>query len=561
MNDENRGITIVIGHKNPDTDSIASAAAYAKLKFLQGMENVIPASAGVANERTEFIFNKFAVTLPKVMPDITPKIRDIMETNPIFIETGHTLLEAMELLQKHEKYRIPVIDSTGTYTGMVNMFEITNRIFKLPLGESQSGNLLGRKVRSSINFITRVLDGEKILAFEDEVFTTLNVYVAAMSLSSFKDHISENNPKNLAIVVSDREDIQFMAAGLSVKLLIITGNSKISDHILDLAKERGTSIIRTEFDSATTVRRLKFSTPVEFMLDNECEPLKRSSTIKSVRNKVMISSDDLFPVVNSKNKLKGTLSKSDFSKATNYIKLILVDHNEPNQYVTGADEATIIEILDHHRLNIPPTNHPFTVYNDIVGSTCTLVTEKYRSAMIDPPPEIAGILLGGIISDTLLLKSPTATLRDANAIKWLEQLSNTNAENFAAEIFATGSVIASEEPRKVLTSDKKNYEIATCKFSVAQIEETSFEKFEEKFDILVHEAKLLINEEKLNFYGLLVTNVPHEVSYLLAVGDEKYLDRIPYLKIKENLYDLPGILSRKKQLLPQLLNDFELPIN
>jgi manganese-dependent inorganic pyrophosphatase len=544
----------IIGHKNPDTDSISAAVAYSEFKKLTtGNDNYIPASAGMANDRTEVLFKKFNIALPKVIKDIAPIVKDVINYEPKTVNSFNVLLEAMEKLQSNHLYRLPVISRNNTYKGMISLFDLTSRFFRNPdaVGRSSS-SLLSRRITTSINLASRALKAEKLSLIEERNLEEMLVYVAAMSLSAFREHVASHDPKKLVIVVGDREDIQFMAVELKVRLMIVTGNAHISDTVIEVAKRNGISILRTGLDSATTVRRLKFSTPVETVMQKNITTFRTKDKISDIKHLILKSQEDIFPVINTRGELKGTIQKNNLD-ITSSIQLILVDHNNYDQAVDGAAELPLLEILDHHHLDMPVTTKPVTVLNDTVGSTCTLVSEKFKLADITPSRSIAGILMGGILSDTLLLKSPTTTDRDKNAIKWLETISRVGICEFEKDVFKAGSLIANMPPEKLLTEDKKNYTASRYNISIAQVEEFSFKEFNDKFDKLLSSLKKIRTDEKLDLFGLLITNVETQDSILLVDGHPQLIDILPFNRIDKNTFELPGILSRKKQLIPQLL--------
>ncbi|MCP4179839.1 MAG: putative manganese-dependent inorganic diphosphatase [bacterium] len=548
---------IIIGHKNPDTDSMVSAVAYAEYKTLIGIKNVIAGCTGFPNSRTDYLFKKFDVKLPNLITDVTPMLKDVMSSEQYTLKLGQILLEAMDMFYENQRSRLPVIDEKYNFIGMISLFDLSSRLLVSSSESEDIGSvILTRKVKTTINLAAKTLKATALSLHNENEMEDLNVYVAALSLGSFRNHILKHSPDDIAVVVGDRDDIHFMAVELGVRLLIITGNAHINEGLLNLAKEKRTSILQTSLDSVTAVRQLKFSMPVEYMVQKNCITYNHKDKITDVKHSIMTSNEDTFPVLNSKGKFKGTVSKNNMDDINN-TKLILVDHNNMNQAVEGADEVPIIEILDHHHLDYPTTTLPITVHNDVVGSTCTLVTEKFRYTGITPEPKIAGILMGAIIDDTLFLKSPTTTERDSSAIKWLEEICKVSAEDLASEIFNVGSVIANNPPEKVLTIDKKNYTLGKITFSIAQVEEANFCNFKDKFDELRNAAIKIQNNEKLDLFGLIVTNLPKGTSWMLAVGKRPLLEILKYEQLKNNLYDLPNILSRKKQLIPQLMKFFQ----
>ena len=297
MNKEKASRTLIIGHKNPDTDSISSAVGYAALKKKQGVKNVIPACAGIPTARTEFLFKKFKMKLPLTVKDVYPRLKDIINRTPAVVRPDQVLLEAMNAIQESHWYRIPVVCDNDNFMGMISLFDLSNRLFKTSETEEIAGSrhgVLTREVRTSVDLAARTLSADMLTLYNEHNLETLHVYVAAMSLTRFRNHILEHKPENLVVVVGDREDIQYMAVELQVRLLIVTSNSPIGNGIIEIAREKGTSILQTKFDSASTVRRLKFSIPVENMVQKDVKVFNINEKISDVRRIVMNSPEDIF---------------------------------------------------------------------------------------------------------------------------------------------------------------------------------------------------------------------------------------------------------------------------
>jgi len=550
---------IVIGHKNPDTDSIAAAAGYAQLKRMMGMVDVEPACAGLPSARTSFLFKHFDVPLPAVLSDVHPRIKDVLDPRPATVSAGQTLLEAMSVLQRTRQRRVPVIDSQRKYLGMVSLFDMADRMV-LQAGqadfEGEGGGLMGRQINTSIAHIAEVLKAKAISLYRDGIIELLEVYVGAMSESALRERMSRRDGQRIALVVGDRHEIHKLAIDLKLRLMVVTGNFPVDEDLLDEARSIGTSILQTPFDSATTVRRLKFSAPAESMLQENVTTFGAEEKLADMRDIISSEKDDVFPVVDDNGRLEGVLTQEILEQELP-LKLILVDHNELAQAVDGADEVPIIEILDHHRLGSQQTAMPINFINEVVGSSCTLVSEQFRRWDHKPTPDMAGILMGGIITDTLMLRSPTTTPRDKQAIEWLKEINGSDPKKLSEEILSVGSSIATQPARSVVTGDKKDYNTERYKFAVAQVEEVGFENFFAKRGELLREMRAIRKEEKYDFFGLLVTNVVRETSMMLCVGEKRVLDRINYTRLDESTFDLPGVLSRKKQLLPHLLKVLE----
>ncbi len=556
----NRKNTIIIGHKNPDTDSIAAAITLSYLKKAQGHKHISAASAGKAPARTAFIFKKFGVELPPILQDIAPTIDDIMNQTPATINQNATLLHGAQLMQENYSDRLPVVDDNNKYLGMISLFDLTKRFFQKSSNFNLDGNnsgLFGRSVTSSINLAATALHAKVCnQPTNPDKLRKLNVFVGAMDRKNAKAHFNAADTKTIALVIGNREALQALAIECGIAMLIITGKKTVSSYILNMANKYNVAILQTAFDSATAVRRLKFSSPVKLLLQENVTTFYSSDHLHDIKHILRKSSDDLFTVVDENNFVTGTFSKLQIEDEppTN---LILVDHNELNQAVHGADELPIIEIVDHHRISIGPTERPIKITCDIVGATCTLIYEMFKESNIIPPKDIAGILLGGIVTDTLFLRSPTSTFRDKNAIKELEHLCEYSGAKLLEETLDVGSVIASFTAPKVIKSDYKTYNTNKYTFAVSQIEENGFHNFNTTKDVLLQELENVLISENLDVACLLVTDVIAENSVLLVCGKRYLINNIPYHKIDTNLYDLPRILSRKKQLLPELLKAFE----
>ncbi|QSH40214.1 putative manganese-dependent inorganic diphosphatase [Lentisphaerota bacterium ZTH] len=544
--------TVISGHRNPDIDSIAAACALAELRRKLGMKDVIPICPGAMPERARFLFEKFAVKPPVICTDLYPKIKDIMDPAPPVIVEGTPLLDAICTLSESHLSRLPVTTNDNRLLGMLSPLSLLSNLLQIG-DKSDNTSFTGRRVFSSPELIVKVLAAEAVNLHNKSKRQNFDVFVAAMNLDSFFDHLPAGKPDKTAIIVGDRPDIHLMALNMGVRLLIITGDRPVDPTILKEARSRKVCIIQTRFDSATVIRRLKFSVPVEKSASlMSTAPLAPQTRLRDVRKAIFASAEDVFPVQSTAGKLAGVVCKSDFDTGKPY-RLIMVDHNELEQSLPGAEETPIVEVVDHHRLGMPATTLPIKITCDIVGSTCTLISEMYRQNGERPTKEIAGLLLGGVISDTLLLRSPTSTKRDGAALAWLEKIAGMKGEELMHEMMNIGSLLTSCTPEEIVNADRKDYSESGMQFALAQVEETNFEQLHTRLDELLEEIDRVAKAEKLAFFGLLVTDVVRENSELLASGDAEVMSSLPYKPAGRNLFSLPGVLSRKKQLLPQML--------
>lgn len=539
----------VSGHRNPDIDSIAGAYALAELRRRQSDIPITALCPGVLPDRAAYLFERFKLKPPVSRSDVSLRIRDILEPCAA-IDGGATLFDAVNLLRESGMTRLPVVASGGKFLGMLSPLALLSQL--LNIGSSDGSDLAGRRIHSSIDLVRNVLEAEVLSGCDTGVLQDFEVYVAAMGLDSFEEHIPSHG-RNMALIVGDRPEIHLRALHHELRLLIVTGSRPIDPLILKAAESHRVSIIRTGLDSATVIRRLKFSSPVEFTRFPEDElRLAPDDRLRDLRNRILTAPADVFPVLDAQEHLAGVVLKKRLTEPPPY-RMILVDHNEPEQSIPGLEELPVIEVVDHHRIGMMPTVTPIRFTADIVGSSCTLIAMMYRSCGESLTPELAGLLLGGIVSDTLLLKSPTTAPLDRRMCEWLEKISGVKGADLMDELMRIDSPLAVKPAPEVVGGDCKLYTDGPFKFALSQVEETNLELLHQRRDELEAEIRRRIGEEKLDFFGLLVTDAVREYSELLAVGDEGFLRNLPYESLGDGLFSLPGILSRKKQLLPQML--------
>ena len=539
----------VTGHRNPDIDSLAAAYALAELRRRQGIGPITAICPGMLPERAAWLFRRFRLRPPSVRNDGYLRIRDIVETVPV-IAAGTTLLDAVKLLRESGLQRLPVVDSGHRLLGMLSPVALLAQL--LNLGSADESDLAGRRIHSSIRLITGVLEAENLSGIDSAATQDFNVYVAAMSLERFEEHIPRDHD-HLAIIVGDRPEIHLRALHRELRLLIVTGNRPVDPLILKEAPTHRVSILQTGLDSATVIRRLKFSTPVEFTKFPQGElTLSPDDRLRDQKSRILASAADIVPVLDAAGSFAGVVLKKQLSEPPPY-RMILVDHNEPEQSLPGIEEIPIIEVVDHHRIGMMPTVTPIRFTADVVGSSCTLIAMMYRSSGESLTPELAGILLGGIVSDTLLLKSPTTAPLDRRMCEWLEKLSGVSGEELMTELMQIDSPLAVKPAAEVVGGDCKTYADGEIRFALSQVEETNLELLHRRRDELAAEIRRRIKEEKLDFFGLLVTDAVRETSELLAIGNDDIIRNLPYEPVGPELFSLPGVLSRKKQLLPQIL--------
>lgn len=539
----------VSGHRNPDIDSISGACALAELRRRQNRIPVVALCPGILPERAAYLFRRFNLKPPASRNDVHLRIRDILEPCPV-IAAGTTLFDAVNQLRNSGMLRLPVVGHDGKFLGMLSSLALLSQL--LNIGSSDGSDLAGRRIHSSIDLIRGVLEAELMTGTDTAAEQDFDVYVAAMGIEGFEEHIPSDN-RDLALIVGDRPEIHLRALHRELRLLIVTGSRPVDPLILKEAAAHRVSILKTGLDSATVIRRLKFSTPVEFTQFPPGElTLAPEERLRDQRSRILASAADIVPVIDAAGALAGVVLKKQLSEPPPF-RMILVDHNEPDQSLPGIEEIPVIEVVDHHRIGMMPTATPIRFTADTVGSSCTLIAMMYRSSGESLTPELAGLLLGGIISDTLLLKSPTTAPLDRRMCEWLEKLSGVSGEELMTELMQIDSPLAVKPAAEVIGADCKNYTDGDCRFALSQVEETNLELLHQRRDELAAEIRRRIAAEKLDFFGLLVTDAVREISELLAIGKPDIVRSLPYEPAGPELFSLPGILSRKKQLLPQIL--------
>ena len=529
-------------------DSICSALAYAWLKQALGWKDVVAARAGNLNARIQYALDKFGVEAPAFLSDVTPQVRDVMTREVVSIRADHPVAEALRSIERRRVRGLPVVDEAGRCLGLLSTIPLIQQLFP---PQSQLKN--ARIVRASLKDIAQSFEGVALTGNGDGAEVQDYVLlVAAVKTETLPRRLREQPVKRLVVLVGDRDNIQSMCIDEGVRALIVTGGFPVSPEIQRKAAAAGTTLIRSRHDTATTVLLARGAVRAGRMVEREFVRFGPDVPLDAARAKAAASADSLFPVLDHDQRLVGVLTKSDFLKDVPR-QLILVDHNELSQAVHGADRLPIIEVIDHHRLGGFSTDAPIHFWNNPVGSTCTIVALLYQQNGVDIPPSTAGLLMSGLISDTLNLTSPTATATDRTVLERLSRIAGIDGATLAAEVFAVGSPLQTLRPGEVVTSDCKEYEEAGVRFSVAQIEELGFGTFHEKHAELATALDDFCQRQRLFFSALLVTDINTQNSLLLVSGSEDYRRHIDYPIVDVGLWQLDGVVSRKKQLLPYLL--------
>ena len=540
----------ILGHKNPDADAICSALAYEAYKHAVGETEYTAARCGNSNARIDAILERFNVPLPKFIGDVTPRVENIMHSKVRSVTRDSTCAEALELIDKYDVRALPVVDKDGRLEGLISIFQLGEFFIPKPREPREM-----RRVHTSIGAIIRSLNATVLHANNSDELEELYVRVGAMDIRSFgKEHKEEGTDAHASVVVvGDRWDIQERCLQLGVRLLVITGGLEVDEDVIARAKERNVSLIVSPFASASTSWIIRTATHIDGLVHSEVKCFTGEDRIESVKRRIANANDPLYMVTNEDKELLGVFSKSDILRPSN-TRIALVDHNELGQAVNGAEEVQITEILDHHRLGNIPTDQPILFINRPVGSTCSIIADLFRAKSLTPSSGIAGVMMAGIISDTLLLNSPTTTPLEGELLEWLAPIAGISAQDLAELIFSSGSVIINHTPDEVVCSDCKTYSDVNVRYSVSQIEELGFSNFWKKENALDQALEAYRKKEELLFSFLLITDINTQNSLLVVAGNDELKSQINYTQKHghNNIYDLPGIVSRKKQLIPYI---------
>ena len=531
----------VIGHRNPDTDSICSAIGYAHLKQAMG-ENAVPARCGKVNNETKYALEYFKVEQPLLLTDLYPRVKDVALECKTVVRQHDTLRHLGEVMRKSELQSVPVTDSNGDLVGIVSVSDLAKRYF-LELGLQ---SLVDMRVR--YRDIIQATDGKVLVSGDENDFIEGNIVIAAGSAFST---ISILNKKDI-VLVGDRSGetlLKFLECGISC--LVVTQNSRIAPEVLDEAEKRGVFVLVTPYDAYTVGRLINQCVPIRRIMkaDPVCfRPMDLLSDIKGVMDEHRFRS---YPVVEN-NKLVGVVSADEIMLPERE-KVILVDHNERGQAIEGIEDAKIMEIIDHHRLGGIQTSEPIYTHQEPVGCTCTIVANMHWHRDIEIPPSIAGLLLSAIISDTVLFKSPTCTPYDKKTAEKLADIAGVNLKEYGLAMLRAGAGIGDKTPAEIAKNDMKEFKIGDYKVLVAQISVMSPQEVLDIEDDIIAFMKENIEREGVDLHLLLVTDILEEATTMIYAGSPRTLIGEAFKKdASGNHIYLPGVMSRKKQIIPPL---------
>ena len=533
----------VIGHRNPDTDSICSAIGYAHLKQALG-EPAVPARAGKLNAETRFVLERFGVDSPVLIADLYPRARDIMSPVLVTILPDQTLRELGRMMRENDGKSAAVIDEKGSLLGIVSLGDLARRYFE----ELEMPDLASAGV--TFRGILAVLDGKIAVAGDMDRGVRGKIWIAAAKAETFRNLIGEGD----IALAGDREEAQLKLLDCGIDALVLTGNAPAGNELREKAASKGILVFQTQFDTYTAARLINQSIPVRVIMQKNVVSFRPADLVSDIRETTVRTRFRNYPVTEN-GRIIGMINRERLI-APEREKVILVDHNEKTQAVAGIEEAHIIEIIDHHRLGGLETGEPIFIRHDPVGSTSTIVANMHWHRNVEIPVNIAGLLLAGVLSDTLLFKSPTSTPQDREAAKRLAEIAGIDLSEFGMAVLRAGSRFNGLEPEEIIRYDLKEFQIADYRVSISQI------NVMDAADILAKRSEglggalsMVRQKEGYDISLLMVTDILQETTHLLHAGRPVSLLRRAFgEESTDTTFVLPGTMSRKKQVVPPLVN-------
>lgn len=534
----------VVGHKNPDTDSICSAIAYANLKRQITGGEYSARRAGQINEETQYVLRKFKVDAPRLLSDVKLQVKDLDIHKITGVEPGVSIKETWETMKSQSVKTIPVLKD-GELTGLISTGDVAKSYMDV------YDNTILAKARTQYRNIVRTLDGELVTGNEHGYFVKGKVAVGASTTDTMAEFIEKDD----LVILGNRYESLACAVEINASCLVVCHGAEVPEELIRKAEEQSIVIIKTPHDTFTAARLINQSIPVKyfmtkgpltvFHMDDYVDTIKDEMTKKKFRD---------FPILDRHGNFKGFISRRRFLDARKK-QVILVDHNEKSQAVDGIEEAEILEIIDHHRLGSIETMGPVFFRNQPVGCTATIVTQMYQENGVEITPLIAGLLCSAIISDTLLFRSPTCTELDKKTAQMLAQIADLDPQKLAAEMFNAGSNLKGKSAKDICFQDFKQFTVNDTVFGVGQINSLSAEELHEIKEKLLPYLDEARKEYQLDMVYFMLTHILNESTELLCCGTRAKEVVLEAFELPDDMdtIRLKGVVSRKKQLIPALV--------
>ena len=541
---------VVIGHRNPDTDSICSAIAYAELKNRTSTLVCEPRRAGKMNQETEFVLKKFGVTPPRMCTDVNPKIRDVDYREMAGIPGSTSLRRAWKIMRDQQIDTLSITSADNELEGIITVKDLATANMDV------FDTAVLAKSRTSYKNILETLNGTMVVGNADAVCTTGHIKIGTATPELLESSVEKGD----IVILSNRYESQLCAIEKEASLLIICNGAKVGRTIQRIADETGVAIMTTPVDTYAAGKLISQCAPISYYMTRD--NILKFTLVTPVADVLRVMAKvrhRYFPILDEDGKYCGMVSRRNVI-ALRKRRIILVDHNEATQAVEGFDQAEILEIIDHHRIGSLETSGPVYFRNQPVGCTATIITQMYDENGMEIPPQIAGLLLAAILSDTLVFRSPTCTPLDENAAKRLAKIAGVDIEEFSTEMFEAGEKLDGKTPEEVFLQDFKVFMCGDIRFGVAQGSYMTRKNLQAAQALLQPYLEEARNKQNVEDLYMLLTDVPKEESVVICTGRyaaEVLSNGFESRPAADGSWTLPGVVSRKKQFIPAMMSAYQ----
>ncbi|SNU04553.1 manganese-dependent inorganic pyrophosphatase [Lachnospiraceae bacterium] len=545
MSDNSRPVYI-IGHKNPDTDSIAAAISYAYLKQRMDGGEYIAARCGNVSSETQYVLDRFGFKAPSFIGDVRTQVRDMELRKVEGVAENMSLKDAWSIMRENGVVTLCITDGK-LLKGLIT----TGDIMESYMGSYEANTL--SEAKTSYKNIVETLDGELLEGDINEIVTEGKVLIGAGTPDVLEEYIAPHD----IVILGDRYESQLCAIEMEADAIIVCAGAKVTTTIRKLARENGCKVISTPHDTFTVARLIYQSMPIRhFMKSRNLITFKMDDYIEDVLPIMASTRHRYFPVVDAAGRYKGMVSRRNFLGASKK-KLILVDHNEKTQAVNGMESAELLEIIDHHRLGTVSTVKPVYFRNQPLGSTCTIIYQMYQENGVDITQEMAGLMLSAIISDTLLFRSPTCTEMDRISGKFLASIAKVDMTELAKEMFYAGSNLSDKTPEEIIHQDYKKFNVGKSVIGIGQISSMDSNEMANIKSIVMPVLDKQKDIDHVDMLFVMITNILKESSEVLFSGANAEIVLESGFNVTSRNHKsvyLPGVVSRKKQMVPTITN-------
>lgn len=534
---------LIFGHKNPDSDTICSALAYAELKKASGSD-AVAVRLGEINNETKFILRYFNVPEPMPLHTIKTQVLDLEIDEAVCVHPSTSIRVAWELMKRHAKKTLAVVDASKKLKGLATLSDVTSTYM------DTGDNTLLAESKTSFSNIIETLRAKTIAGTPEAHVATGRVLIAAQHHTRIKDYVGKDD----IVIANITENIR-EAVLSGARLIICTCGLHPGEKDIEIADENKCDIISTEYDTFATAMLIRQSIPIEYVMTTDNITTVRLDEFKDdVKERMLKTRYRNYPVVDETQRVVGMISRYHLLSKRRK-QAILVDHNERSQTANGIEEAEILEIIDHHRLGDIQTSNPILMKNEPVGSTATIIASMYEAQKAEIPPKIAGILLSAIISDTLNFQSPTCTALDVDTAKRLAPIADVDIADLALKIINAGSTLRGKTPDEIINGDMKEYMVGKYKIGIAQVYSIDSESLTDMQAVLMERMRFFCDKNGFSLLMLLVTDLNRGGSTLLLAGERQdiFFKAYPH-ESPDGVIFLPGVLSRKKQVVPLIMS-------